>query len=99
MFQSLLLDKVRSLRIPPTNISQKIRQGIHGCSKLLFQTTFEVTEFLPPFTPPPTHGGFRISFLASTRGHNVGRFFVLQLASHRGPKLESADVVLDLEFF
>ncbi|GBM37168.1 hypothetical protein AVEN_56340-1 [Araneus ventricosus] len=45
-------------------------------------------------TTPP-HGGFRVSFLASTRGSNVGRSFVLPLPSHRGPKLESADGVLD----
>ncbi|GBM18407.1 hypothetical protein AVEN_72746-1 [Araneus ventricosus] len=31
------------------------------------------------------HGEFRVSFLASTRGPNVGRSFVLQLPSHRDP--------------
>ncbi|GBN17129.1 hypothetical protein AVEN_273988-1, partial [Araneus ventricosus] len=41
------------------------------------------------------HRGFRVSSLASTRGPNVSRSFVLPLPSHRGSKLESADVVLD----
>ncbi|GBN29879.1 hypothetical protein AVEN_178985-1 [Araneus ventricosus] len=38
-----------------------------------------------PFPPTP-HGGFRVSFLDSTRGSNVGRSFVLPLASQRGPQ-------------
>ncbi|GBM89685.1 hypothetical protein AVEN_23588-1 [Araneus ventricosus] len=46
------------------------------------------TSLLLPF-------GFRVALLASTRGADVGRSFVLQLASHRGPKLESADGVSD----
>ncbi|GBM82156.1 hypothetical protein AVEN_5521-1 [Araneus ventricosus] len=35
----------------------------------------------------------------STRGPNVGRSFVFPLPSHRGPKLESANGVLEFEFF
>ncbi|GBM96037.1 hypothetical protein AVEN_179714-1 [Araneus ventricosus] len=48
-------------------------------------------------SPSPPHWGFRVSFLPSTRGSNVGRSFVSPLSSHRGPKLESADGVLDFE--
>ncbi|GBM63658.1 hypothetical protein AVEN_253125-1 [Araneus ventricosus] len=81
------------------HFSRKIRQIIHGCSKVCFETRFKVEEFLPPFTSPPPHGGFRVSFLASTRGPNVDRSFVPPLASHRVPKLESANGVLDFEFF
>ncbi|GBL75349.1 hypothetical protein AVEN_194554-1 [Araneus ventricosus] len=50
----------------------------------------------PNFSSPTR--GFRVSFLASTRGPNIGRTIVFPLASHRGPKLESADGVLDFEF-
>ncbi|GBN70848.1 hypothetical protein AVEN_189018-1 [Araneus ventricosus] len=46
----------------------------------------------------PSPGVILVSFLASTEGPNVGRSFVLPLRSHRGPKLESADEVLDFEF-
>ncbi|GBM39779.1 hypothetical protein AVEN_25000-1 [Araneus ventricosus] len=54
-------------------------------------------RILQAHTTLPQHGGFRVSFLASTRGPNVGRSFVLLLPSHRGPKLEPAGKVLDFE--
>ncbi|GBO37897.1 hypothetical protein AVEN_173316-1 [Araneus ventricosus] len=62
------------------------------------KTRFKVAEFFPPFTPPPPDGGFRVSFLALTRGTNVGRSSVLPLPSRRGPRLEMGDEVLELEF-
>ncbi|GBN05715.1 hypothetical protein AVEN_207662-1 [Araneus ventricosus] len=77
-----------------THFSRQIRQIIHGCSKVCFETRFKVAEFLSRFPPPP-YGEFRVSFL----GIDVGRSFVLQLPSHRGPKLESTDGVLYFEFF
>ncbi|GBM69038.1 hypothetical protein AVEN_236144-1 [Araneus ventricosus] len=64
----------------------------------LFSDKFQNPRILPSHSPLHQHGGFRVSFLASTRGPNVGRSFVFPLASHRGPKLESADEVLDFEF-
>ncbi|GBO37280.1 hypothetical protein AVEN_253813-1 [Araneus ventricosus] len=82
-----------------TRFSRKIRQKIHGCSKVCFEARLKVAEFLSPFTPPPLHGGFRVSLLASTRGANVGRSFVLPLPSHRSPKLESVEGVLDFKYF
>ncbi|GBN56829.1 hypothetical protein AVEN_85815-1 [Araneus ventricosus] len=41
---------------------------------------------LPTHISPLPRGGFRVSFLASTRGPKVGRSFVLPLASQRGPQ-------------
>ncbi|GBM54670.1 hypothetical protein AVEN_6948-1 [Araneus ventricosus] len=43
------------------------------------------SSYTPP-PPPPPHGGFRVSFLASTRDPNVARSSVLPLSSQRGPQ-------------
>ncbi|GBN90242.1 hypothetical protein AVEN_41542-1 [Araneus ventricosus] len=77
--------------------SRKMRHVIHGGSKVCFETRFEVAEFYP--SPPlPLRGRFRVSFLPSKRGLNVGICFDVPLPSLRGPKLESAHEVLDFEF-
>ncbi|GBM71449.1 hypothetical protein AVEN_127412-1 [Araneus ventricosus] len=77
----------------------RIKQIIHGCSKVCLETRFKVSEFLLPLLLIPPQGGFRVSFLTSKRGPNAGRSFVVPLPSHRGPKLESSDGVLDFEYF
>ncbi|GBO18165.1 hypothetical protein AVEN_169335-1 [Araneus ventricosus] len=74
---------------------RKIRQSVHGSSEVYSEKRFKVAEFLPARLLFP----HAFSFLALTRGPKVGRSFVLSLASHRGPKLESADDVLDFEIF
>ncbi|GBN92018.1 hypothetical protein AVEN_116631-1 [Araneus ventricosus] len=81
-----------------TQFSRKIRQNSHGCSKVCFETRFKVSHrTLLTLSPLPQHGGFLVSFQASTRGPNVGRSIVLPVSLHRGPKLESTVEVLGFE--
>ncbi|GBN67973.1 hypothetical protein AVEN_262664-1 [Araneus ventricosus] len=72
--------------------SRKMKHIIHGGSKVCFQTRFKVAENYSPSSS--LRGRFRVSFLPSTRGLNVGSSFDVPLPSHRGPKLESAHEVL-----
>ncbi|GBM29899.1 hypothetical protein AVEN_246459-1 [Araneus ventricosus] len=82
----------------PIHSSPKMRHVIHGGSKVCFETSFKVVEFYLPYPPLPLRGRFRVSFLPSTRGLNVGRSFDVPLPSNRGPKLESAHEVFDFQF-
>ncbi|GBL91342.1 hypothetical protein AVEN_203493-1 [Araneus ventricosus] len=75
-----------------------MRRVIHGGSNVLYHRSFitPTVALRSPYFSSPTR---RISnFLASSRGHSLGRFFDMPLPSHRGPKLESAHEVLDFEF-
>ncbi|GBN28339.1 hypothetical protein AVEN_267287-1 [Araneus ventricosus] len=63
---------------------------IHGGSKVLYHRSS-----IPPFLLPTR----RISyFLASSRGSKLIRCFDVHVPSHRGPKLETVNEVLDFEF-
>ncbi|GBM78001.1 hypothetical protein AVEN_230094-1 [Araneus ventricosus] len=75
-----------------THFSRKIRQIIHGSSKVCCETRFKVVDFLP-------HGGFRFSFLASTRGPNLGKTFVVPLPSQRGPQKTIRPFQSDFKLF
>ncbi|GBO00240.1 hypothetical protein AVEN_13082-1 [Araneus ventricosus] len=80
----------------PSILDERIGKAFTDVPKFVLRRGSKSQNFtyLPLLSPTR---GFRVSFPASTRGPNVGRSLVLPLASHRGPKLESADEVLDFE--
>ncbi|GBM65032.1 hypothetical protein AVEN_68953-1 [Araneus ventricosus] len=89
--------KNRIVRDPTRHLFEKVGKTFMDVPKFLLRQGSKSQNSSHPLSSSPTLG-FRVSFLASTRGPNVGRSFVLLLPSLRRPKLESADEVLDFEF-
>ncbi|GBM93616.1 hypothetical protein AVEN_202565-1 [Araneus ventricosus] len=82
----------------PPILVDKLSKAFRDVPMFVFRRGSKSQNSCHPSSLPP-HGRFQASFLASTRGPSLGRTIVFPLASHRGPKLESADGVLDFEFF
>ncbi|GBM89164.1 hypothetical protein AVEN_157753-1 [Araneus ventricosus] len=89
---------------PSTDSSRKIRHIIHGCSKVCFDTPCLEGSKSQSYTLPHSSdkADFRFYFqrdLASSRGPNLGRTFVLPLSSQHGPRKAIRPFQFDFKLF